>query len=151
MDLNNILAVTFSGMRPEEESAAKDLIHACQLPTHDLTAEMLRNFIVARKGDRVIGVIGLELYGQDCLLRSLAVDEDFRQQGIAARLTAFIARYAASHGVGTIYLLTMTAKAFFAKQGYQETDRSQAPPDIRTTREFQELCPDTATCMYRKL
>lgn len=151
MDLNKILAVTFSGMRPEEESAVKDLIRTCHLTTQDLTPEMLRHFIVARKGDRVIGVIGLEFCGQDALLRSLAVAEDFRRQGIAARLTTFISRYAVSHGIGTIYLLTMTAKAFFAKQGYRETDRSQAPAGIQATREFKDLCPDTAVCMCRVL
>jgi amino-acid N-acetyltransferase len=151
MDLNKILSITFSGMRPEEGPAVIELINACQLPTLDLTPEILSHFIVARKGDRVIGVIGLELCGQHALLRSLAVAEDFRRQGIAARLTAFIARYAVSYGIGTIYLLTMTAKAFFAKQGYLETDRSQAPGGIRATQEFKNLCPDTAVCMCREL
>jgi len=151
MDMNKILSVTFSGMRTEEESAVKDLIRACQLPTRDLTPEMLRHFLVARKGDRVIGVIGLELCGQAALLRSLAVAEDFRRQGVAARLTTFIARYAVSHGIGTIYLLTTTAKDFFAKQGYRETDRRRAPVSIRATREFKDLCPDTAVCMCRVL
>jgi len=151
MDLNKILSVTFSGLRSEEESAVKDLIDACQLPTQDLAGEMLRHFLVARKGDRVVGVIGLEICGQHALLRSLAVAEDFRCQGIAARLTTFIARYAVSHGIQKIYLLTMTAKDFFAKQGYVELDRSQAPADIQATREFKDLCPDTAVCMYRAL
>jgi amino-acid N-acetyltransferase len=151
MDLNRILAVTFSGLRPEEESAVKDLIDACQLSTQDLTSEMLRNFIVARKGDRVVGVIGLEICGQHALLRSLAVAENFRRQGIAARLTNFIARYAVSHGIQKIYLLTMTAKDFFAKQGYLESDRSQAPAGIQDTREFKDLCPDIAVCMVREL
>jgi amino-acid N-acetyltransferase len=86
MDLNKILAITFSGMRSGEESAVIDLLSACQLPTQDLTPGMLRHFLVARQGDRVIGVIGLEICGQDGLLRSLAVAQDFRRQGIAARL-----------------------------------------------------------------
>ena len=151
MDLNKILAVTFSGLRPEEELAAKELIDACKLTTEDLSAEMMRNFLVARKGDRVVGVIGLEICGQHALLRSLAVAEDFRRQRIAARLTNFIARYAVSHGIQKIYLLTMTAKDFFAKQGYLELDRDQAPEGIQATREFKDLCPDTAVCMYREL
>jgi amino-acid N-acetyltransferase len=151
MDLNKILATTFSGMRPEEESAVIDLLSACQLPTQDLTPEMLRHFLVARKGDRVIGVIGLETCGQDGLLRSLAVAEDFRRQGIAARLVNFIARYAASHGIKKIYLLTMTAEAFFSEQGYRPMNRLQAPAGIQATREFHTLCPETAVCMCREI
>lgn len=152
MDLDKILSITFSGVRPEEESAVKDLIGSCQLPTQDLTSDMLRNFLVARKGERVIGVIGLEICGQhDALLRSLAVTEEFRHQGIAGRLTDFIARYAASNGIRNIYLLTMSARDFFAKQGFLEMARNQLPPDIQATREFKELCPDTAVCMFRSL
>jgi amino-acid N-acetyltransferase len=151
MDLNKILAVTFSGLRPEEELAVKELIDACQLTTEDLSVEMMRNFLVARKGDRVVGVIGLEICGQHALLRTLAVAENFRCQGIAARLANFIARYAVSHGIQKIYLLTVTAKDFFAKQGYLELDRSQAPAGIQATREFKDLCPDTAVCMCREL
>jgi amino-acid N-acetyltransferase len=81
----------------------------------------------------------------------IAQVENFRCQGIAARLTNFIARYAVSHGIQKIYLLTMTAKDFFAKQGYLELDRSQAPAGIQATREFKDLCPDTAVCMCREL
>lgn len=151
MDLNKILAITFGGMRPEEESAVIDLLGACQLPTQDLTPERLRHFLVARKGDRVIGVIGLEICGRDGLLRSLAVAEDFRRQGIAARLVDYIARYAANRDIKRIYLLTKTAEAFFSKQGYRPMSRLKAPAGIQATREFNTLCPETAVCMCREI
>lgn len=151
IDLDKILAITFSGMRSEEESAVKDLLETCRLPSRDLTAEMLRHFLVARKGERVIGVIGLEIHGQNALLRSLAVAEGFRRQRIAARLTDYIIRYAHSHDINTIYLLTTSARDFFRKKGFREMNRSQAPADILETREFKELCPDTAVCMFREI
>ena len=151
MDVEKILAITFSGMRPEEAPAAKKLLTACRLPREDLTEDMLRNFLVARKGERLIGVIGLEICGPDALLRSLAVDEAFRRQGIAARLTEFIARYATGLGIKDIYLLTTTAEAFFAAHGYRSIDRSLVPESILAAREFSELCPATAVCMYRKV
>lgn len=152
MDLNKILAVTFSGVRSDEEPAVKELLAASQLPTEDLTTEILRHFLVARKGDRVVGVIGLEICSpQDALLRSLAVADDFRHQGIAGRLTDFIASYAISNGIQKIYLLTIGARDFFARQGYREMERAHAPSAIQNTREFRELCPDTAVCMYREL
>ncbi len=150
MDLNKVLAVTFSGMRPEEEPDVMELLKACGLTTEDLTKEKLRDFILARKGEQVVGVIGLEVAGEDVLLRSLAVAEPFRNQDIGSRLVHSIERYATQHGARKIYLLTMKAKDFFSKQGYQQTERGAAPQGIQGTQEFKQLCPDTAVCMCKQ-
>ena len=94
MDLDEILSVTFSGVRPEEEQAVMALLADCDLHAGDMSSEKLRHFLVARKGDAVIGTVGLEIFPPQALLRSLAVAEDFRGQGIARRLIGAIERYA---------------------------------------------------------
>src|SRR3970282_11587 len=43
-------------------------------------------FLVAADGERVIGSAGLEVYGDVALLRSVAVDEGVRGQGLRRRL-----------------------------------------------------------------
>src|SRR3990172_8261693 len=43
-------------------------------------------FLVAADGERVIGSAGLEVYGDVALLRSVAVDEGVRGQGLGRRL-----------------------------------------------------------------
>ncbi len=43
MDLDKILAVTFSGVRPGEEDAVSAMIAACDLHTEDLSVEKLRH------------------------------------------------------------------------------------------------------------
>ena len=149
--LNGILAITLSGVRPGEDIDVKMLLAECDLHTADLTDEMMRDFLVARKGDQIVGVIGLEVVGTDALLRSLAVAEKFRRQGVAGMLMEAIQRYARSQRLTMLYLLTLTAEAFFTRQGFEHAARDAAPAGIRATREFESLCPDTAVCMRKRI
>jgi len=150
-DIDQILPVTISGVRAGEQSAIKALISESGLIIEDITAEKLRHFLLARKGDEIVGVVGLEIAGKDALLRSLVVRESYRVRGIAVKFTEAVERYALSQAVETLYLLTMTAERFFARQGYARTDRSTAPAAMQATREFQHLCPATAICMRKSI
>ncbi len=151
MNVDDILTVTFSGVRPGEDAAVMDLIREGGLHTDDLTVGSLRHFIAARKGDAVVGVVGLEMGGETALLRSLSVKSPHRKQGMAARLVEAIERYARIMEVKALYLLTTTAHAFFEKQGYRVIDRTQAPEGMQSTAEFVSLCPKSAVCMLKKL
>jgi amino-acid N-acetyltransferase len=53
--------------------------------------------------------------------------------------------------VETLYLLTTTAAAFFARHGYETVERDTVPARIRGTTEFDDLCPDSAVCMRKRL
>ncbi len=151
MDLEQILVVTLSGVRPEEETAVQALLADSILPVSDLTSEKLRHFLVARKGDLVVGTVGLELFPPHGLLRSLAVDEAHRGQGIAAKLLTAIEQYARMMEVDTLYLLTPTAADFFSQREFTKTSRREAPQSLLATEEFKTLCPDTAVCMQKRL
>ena len=108
------LPVTISGVRQGEGPAVEEVIASCDLHTEDITAEILRNMIVARKGSRIIGTVGIEVAGGVGLLRSLAVQEKFRGLGVAAQLVASAEKLARQMGIQTLYLLTMTAEDFFS-------------------------------------
>ena len=149
MDLDKILAVTFSGVRPGEESAVMALLQEGDLHIGDLSREKLRHFLVARKGDAVIGVVGLEVFPPHGLLRSLAVVEAYRGQGIARRLIGAIERHARNVGVRSIYLLTLTAAGLFEKCAYRPVRRESAPEDLQATEEFKTICPDSAICLHK--
>ena len=146
---NGIFPVTFSGVRPGEAAAVKALIAAAGLGVDDLEQRKLDHFIVARKGDALVGAVGLEPAGDCALLRSLAVATAHRRQTIASRLVAAIERYARSHGVTQIYLLTTSAADFFVKQGYHSVPRDSAPDPLQATEEFRSICPDTASCLSK--
>jgi amino-acid N-acetyltransferase len=151
MDLDKILAVTLSGVRPEDENAVLALVAGCGLHAGDLSSEKLRHFLVARKGDAAIGAVGLEVFSPHALLRSLAVAEDFRGLGIARRLIGAIERHARNVGVNSIYLLTLTAAGLFDKCGYRQANRASAPEDLQATEEFRTVCPDSATCLHKAI
>jgi amino-acid N-acetyltransferase len=129
----------------------KDLLRACQLPYEDIQDAHLVDFSLARKGGGMIGVIGLEPYDSVGLLRSLAVAEDHRYQGLGAALVANIEAKALSHGIKALYLLTTTAEGYFTKLGYQVIDRISAPESVQGTTEFRQLCPESAVCMQKRI
>jgi len=151
MDLDKILPVMLSGIREGEADTVKAFISECGLHIEDLTPEKLRHFIVARKGSKIVGTVGIEAAGNDALLRSLAVAESFRRQGLGSQLAASMEKYARDHKVKNLYLLTRTAESFFSAVGFEKSDRAAAPAGIRDTEEFRTLCPDTAVCMRKKL
>ncbi len=136
--------------RASDEAAVKELLRACGLPHQDVTPH-LAHFTLARDGGRLVGVIGLEVHGTDGLLRSLAVAEDRRGEGIARRLYASLIGRAHRLGLTRLYLLTTSAQGFFQMLGFRGVAREDVPEPIRQTEEFRALCPDTATCMVRAI
>lgn len=147
----DIFPITFSGVRPGETAVVKGLIEAAGLGITDLERHHLAHFIVARKGEAIVGVVGLEPVGESALLRSLAVAAAHRQGAIATRLVAAIEKYARAHGVAQIYLLTTSAVDFFVKQGYRTVARGSAPAPIQATEEFRSICPQTAVCLRKPM
>ena len=99
----------------------------------------------------MVGVVGLEILGHSALLRSLAVEADYRNRKIASSLVGKLEDYAKTLQVDTLYLLTMTAEGFFTKLGYRRTDRNSAPAGIQETTEFRNLCPVSAVCMVKQI
>lgn len=137
-------------------SSVKDktrkLLEECGLPFDDVNMSGLQHFLVIKKDDRdIVGVIGLEALGQVALLRSLAVHESHRKQGLASQLITKIEAYARSAGIRELYLLTLTAAEMFRRRGYQNIDRNDVPEAVKATREYRNLCPDNAVCMVKHL
>lgn len=114
------------------------------------TSEGLRFFGCVQDG-ALVGAVGLERYGQVGLLRSLAVTPSRRGRGIGYALVACVEEEARSHGLRSLYLLTTTAGAFFARLGYQRADREDAPAPIRSTSQFVSLCPSSSHLMVKRL
>jgi amino-acid N-acetyltransferase len=136
---------------PADERRIKGLLSFCGLPHEDITPEHLRHFWVIKKQNQIIGVIGLEVLASCALLRSLAIDPSYRNQGLGSHLTQQAEKFANSLNIQALYLLTTTAEAFFAKRGYKKVLRDAVPDQIQGTAEFRSLCPVTAVCMVKFL
>jgi len=133
------------------ESAVKQLLSESSLPVADITAQHLRHFFGCGSGPELEGLVGLELYGEVALLRSLAVAAVRRGSGLGSQLVEHAERYARDQGVKSLYLLTTTAEAFFLRFGYARLPREEAPETIKSTKEFAGICPMSSAFMVKHL
>ncbi len=126
------------------------LLQAEKLTVEDLPS-LLDNFFVAIEDNKVIGVIGLEQYDNCGLLRSMVVNNCYRNKNIASRLVNKLEEKAGSLGIESIYLLTETATAYFEKKGYEKISRTEVPKSIQASTEFSSVCPDSAIVMRKSI
>jgi len=111
--------------RPSLPSAVR-LLQAARLPTEDLTAAHCDDFFYAGPAAEPTGLVGLEIFGDIALLRSLVVAADRRGTGEGAALLEHAETQARARGVRTLYLLTTTAEPFFTRHGYARVPREVA-------------------------
>jgi amino-acid N-acetyltransferase len=126
------------------------LLASQKLPVKDLP-QVLDDFVVMKDQDEIIGVAGLETYGNYGLLRSIAIAPAHRNEGIAGNLLTQIESLAASKKLTDIYLLTETAAGYFSRKGYQLTCRDTVPADVQQSTEFSHVCPVSAIVMKKTL
>jgi N-acetylglutamate synthase-like GNAT family acetyltransferase/copper chaperone CopZ len=137
--------------QPGDLAAIRRLLEACRLPGEDIEPH-LADFVVVKEGRQIVGVVGLEMAGEVALLRSLGVAGPYRGAVIGEALCLAALAHAARRGVKAVYLLTATAAGFFrGKLGFQDVERSAAPPGIRATREFTTLCDASAALLARNI
>jgi len=134
---------------PGDLDSLKVLLKACDLPADDISTSLLKHFFVIKDNNQIVGSVGLEVYEEFGLLRSLALAETLRGQGLGIQLVEHIEAYATSQQITSLYLLTTTADRFFVRIGYQEIQRASAPITLQETAEFQSICPASAVCMCK--
>lgn len=142
--------ITLQAAAPSDYPAASELLTNQNLPVEDINKELPHFFIVKRKG-LLVGVIGMEQYGEFGLLRSMATDPAHRNNGIASSLVAALFNYGKKLGLKEMYLLTETAENYFAKKGFQKINREDTPAAIKQSEEFSHLCPSTAVVMKKEI
>ena len=133
--------------------AIERLLVASGLPTAGV-AEALTSFIVAEseQGKRIVGVVGLELCCDEyALLRSAAVEPEWRGTGLGRRLVTHVIADAQSRGIKALYLLTTSAERYFPSFGFATTTRDAVPDEVKQSVEFREACPASATVMALEL
>ncbi len=70
--------------------------------------------------------MGIEIYENVGLLRSLVVDNGCRKMGYGQQLAAKAEAWAYERSIKSLYLLTTTAAGFFSRLGYQVIPRDRA-------------------------
>lgn len=139
---------------PDDWPAVERLLLAAGLPTIDLNAAAMRDFVIAESADTgapVLGAVAVQPHGPDGLLRSLVVATAERGRGLGQHLVSAAEARAQSLGLLTLTLLTESAAPFFARLNYQSIARHDAPPSLLGSPEFQHLCPASSQCMTKRI
>jgi amino-acid N-acetyltransferase len=136
--------------RPHDLPEALELLRRAQLPTQGVV-DHFGNYIVVRDEGHLVGLAGLEVCGRDGLLRSVVVDPHYRGEGAGRSLIDSALALAQRMGLKAVYLLTTTARDYFARHGFAECPRDEAPSSIKETWEFRVGCPSSSAVMRRAL
>jgi amino-acid N-acetyltransferase len=159
------MSATQSAVAPIRPAAAADLASIEHLlVTSGLPTDGVRDIIAARPGDffvaesrdanggsELVGVAGLEVCCDNALLRSVAVNPEWRARGVGHELVRRVVCEAEGRGIRALYLLTQTAEHFFPKFGFEHVDRDAVPAEIAQTLEFKSACPSSAVAMVKSL
>lgn len=142
--------MTFKEINPEDFEKVVDLLAESELDISDLKQPCIRLFQIVENG-QIAGVGGLEIYGDQALLRSVAVRKEFQGQGIGKKLVRQVEEVAIQSGIKSLYLLTTTASVFFQSLGYIPINRDDFAEPLKNTAQFAGLCPASAVCMNKEL
>jgi amino-acid N-acetyltransferase len=140
------VTIEIASATDRDVDAIKSLLTSNALPVAGVD-DHLKTFVVARDGDQIVACGGAEAYPAAALIRSIAVRADYRSHGLGGRIVRQLVDHLSARGMREFYLLTTTAAAYFEKRGFKVVDRGEVHPQLLASREFQDACPTTATCM----
>jgi protein-tyrosine-phosphatase/N-acetylglutamate synthase-like GNAT family acetyltransferase len=135
----------------DHEAAIKSLLSEAGLPLDGLEVAFPEGYVVARTTDRIVGCAGVEVYGTDGLLRSLAVAASEQKSGLGSRLVANRLDAARANGLAWMFAITTTAADFFERVGFERIGREMVSPGVRGSAEFASICPSTAAVLRKSL
>ena len=136
--------------RAADLPAIRALLEAADLPTDGLDAEHVHLHVLSDAAE-IAGVVGLEAYGENALLRSLVVREGARGRGLGRALIRHAEREARARGAGTAFALTTTIPRLLDRLGYERVERRAVPAPLFASPELRGACPSHAGIYRRSL
>jgi amino-acid N-acetyltransferase len=131
----------------KDAEAIRSLLESHKLPT-ETVGSTTTEFYLAIENEVIAGVAGFEYYGEDALLRSVAVPTSMQKKQIGTQLVDWMISLAKQRDIKRIVLLTETASKFFAKKGFMAVDRSSINNDLmKKSSQFGSCCCSLAICM----
>ena len=138
-------------LKPGERGALSKALAKAKLPVDDIEAPGPLFWRFETVDAIPAGFGGLEIHGEDALLRSLVILPPLRSRGLGAAAVAELESEAALHRCRALWLLTEAASGFFTRLGYAKCDRAVVPRPIRDTAQFAKLCPTSADVLVKRL
>lgn len=127
------------------------LLSQAKLVPIGLENDQLHLFCECTEDAQMIGVIGVELYGTACLLRSLAVREDKQHAGIARKLWKEAITFAFQSQCFDVYLITELLGDTMLRYGFTAITRQDVPKDMLQSPFFHGICSCSSQVMYKNI
>ncbi|HEY7664823.1 MAG TPA: GNAT family N-acetyltransferase [Xanthobacteraceae bacterium] len=114
-----------------ERDGLKAALTKAGLPAGDVDDAHILFWRFESYEDVPVGFGGLELHGDDALLRSVLTLPPLRQIGIGSAIVSALEAEARAHSCRAIYLLTASHQDFFSRLGYTRCAHAKLPQAIR--------------------
>jgi amino-acid N-acetyltransferase len=143
--------IKFGIANGSDKKTVRVFLQEVKLPTESVDTGVTTFYVGTEKGD-VVGIAGFEFYGDDALLRSVAVRPKLQSRGIGSRTVDHMLSVAKQRNMRRVVLLTETAQKFFERKGFKVVDRSSIMNGaMLKSSEFTVACPKSAVCMVLEL
>jgi amino-acid N-acetyltransferase len=131
--------------------AVRNLLIQCGLNPINIEADHVLLFCEMSPANELIGIIGLEIYETSALLRSLAVRDTQRGQGLAHSLLNEAIHFANQNRIIDLFLLTETIEQMMKQQyGFRLVPKELIPVDMIESPFFNGICPN-CSIMHKRL
>lgn len=135
----------------EELAKIKELLVAGNLVPAELERTNLF-FFLRKDGCGVLqGVVGVELYPDIALLRSLVVHEQWRRRGIARNLLAEATEFIRQAGIDEVFLLTETVEEMMVRYGFSYLEGREIPEALLASPFLDGRCSCSCRMMRKSL
>ncbi len=96
-------------------ATVETLLRDSGLPYEDC-GEHIINFVGMIDQGNLVAIGGIEVLNKTGLLRSVAVQEDYRGRGLAREIVDYLHGRARTNALQSLFLLTETAESYFLNQ-----------------------------------
>ena len=141
---------TLKRLSDSEITAVKRLLVGNGLPADDCEHPDNYFFGFYRQG-LLVACGGLQAAGSAVLLRSVVVADACQGNGLGRQLVNALLQQASNLGFSEVFLLTETAAGYFESLGFRHVERSEVPVEIKSTEQFNTLCPASADSLMKVL
>jgi amino-acid N-acetyltransferase len=149
--INSHTMITIQNASNADIESINKLLKDVDLPFLESSDNTDYFFKAMNSKNEIVGAIGLEVYGEYGLLRSLVVSNEYRNKGIANDLVGKFVNISAELNLKGVYLLTTTADKYFEKHYFVRIQRNNVPDEVKQSKEFASICPVSAIVMERNL
>jgi len=149
-EIDPVDGVLFQQASPSDWNEIRNLLTANRMSVQG-ALNHLNHFVLATENGRTVGAIGMEIYGDIALVRSLVVASHVRGRAIGKRLVKHLIERARARHLSALYLLTGNADTLFVRYGFEKMPRADLPTKLYVSLELQGPSSSASTGMHLAL